>query len=288
VVWVLVACAATFGGHDRKRCLLHVVGAVVVGTEVGSFVALRFRKLAWSKDDSYVWVRHFAHPGTMSFIDKGAGGVGAMVTRRVVVGSAVCSLLAHCAPVPSSVPGPTNPSRPAPGSPDLPFQPGVALLTFDDGPHPSITPSVLSDLRRLDRKAVFFMVGSMVESHPEVARAVVDAGHDVGNHSFSHPILAGRSEAFVQDEIVRTQNAILSATGVRPVWFRPPYGSYDAQTLAVAADHGLRLVMWDVDTQDYRQPGAATIASVIRSAPAGAVVLIHDIQPQTAAALRLV
>lgn len=168
----------------------------------------------------------------------------------------------------------------------------VVHLTFDDGPNPAHTPAILDLLARYDAEAVFFVIGNAVAAHPELARRIVAEGHRLGNHSWSHPSLAGRSRGFVEDQLLRTQRAVGEAAGVRPSCLRPPYGDSDANLLRWSGELGLQVVRWSVDPFDWRDPGARTIAArVLADTGPGSVVLLHDgprDRAQTVDALALV
>ncbi len=154
-------------------------------------------------------------------------------------------------------------------------------LTFDDGPS-SYTPAVLDVLRKMKVKATFFMLGIQVNGDPAMARRVLAAGHEIGNHSNAHALLPSSSD------IRYTSNLIRSRTGFRPCLFRPPYGAINSSVISGAKSAGMKTVLWDVDTQDWRTPGTGSIAASIRSAGAGSIVLMHDgggYRGQTVAAL---
>jgi peptidoglycan/xylan/chitin deacetylase (PgdA/CDA1 family) len=159
-------------------------------------------------------------------------------------------------------------------------------LSFDDGPS-IYTPRLLRLLARARARATFFVVGSRAAERPELVRAEARRGV-VGNHTWTHPRLASLERRDVIRQLLRTQAAIVRATGgVRPLLFRPPYGV--GTPAEAAAVHALRLVdvRWSVDSFDSR-PGA-TARSVARRVAAelhpGAIVLLHDIYPWTVAAL---
>lgn len=154
-------------------------------------------------------------------------------------------------------------------------------LTFDDGPS-SYTSQVLSVLRRKKAKATFFMVGNLVNRDPSTARRVLAAGHEIGNHSSTHPVLPGYSD------IARASRSIRRATGFKPCLFRPPYGALSSSVIASARSLGMKSVIWDVDTSDWRTPGTGAIQSRISGARPGSIVLMHDgggYRGQTVAAL---
>ena len=151
---------------------------------------------------------------------------------------------------------------------------GVVYLTFDDGPHPTYTPQVLDILARHGARATFFVLGSLAENRPELMARIVAEGHTLANHSWNHENLAGLPRSSFDDTIGRTQ-AVL-ADQATPC-LRPPYGSIDAFTREWAASAGLDLVLWTVDTNDWRRPGAGVIADrIARGATDEAVVLMHD------------
>jgi peptidoglycan/xylan/chitin deacetylase (PgdA/CDA1 family) len=153
----------------------------------------------------------------------------------------------------------------------------VVALTFDDGPHAVFTPAILDILRQHGVKATFFMVGEQVERHPEIARRVVEEGHAVGNHTYTHPDLITEKPAEIGDEIVRTQEAILRATGVRCSLFRPPYGMRTPLVFRQTKRLGLQVVEWTISSQDWRSPGTDKIVKrVLRRVRPGAILLFHD------------
>jgi peptidoglycan-N-acetylglucosamine deacetylase len=175
---------------------------------------------------------------------------------------------------------------PAPGTA------GVVHLTFDDGPTPAWTPRVLELLARHRAQATFFVVGRQAAAHPELVRQAWAAGHGVGNHTWTHRRLTRLGGGALQAEVGPTSAAIQRATGAPVRCLRPPHGTVDAATAAQARALGLRLVMWDVDSNDWRRPGAGVIAGrVLGRVRAGDVVLLHDgggDRSQTVAALQQV
>jgi peptidoglycan/xylan/chitin deacetylase (PgdA/CDA1 family) len=159
-------------------------------------------------------------------------------------------------------------------------------LTFDDGPTPGVTPSILKDLSQRNLKATFFMIGKKAETYSDLAKAVIDEGHEVANHTYTHPNLARLADSRVEYELKRGQEAVEKATGGHPVWFRPPYGAFKRPQGKLALKQDLGIAYWSVDPMDWKRPGASAIANsvVSRSFP-GAIILLHDLHQQTAEAV---
>jgi peptidoglycan/xylan/chitin deacetylase (PgdA/CDA1 family) len=151
-----------------------------------------------------------------------------------------------------------------------------AALTFDDGPSED-TERVLDVLDRLNLRAAFFMIGRHVERFPRVARSVAERGHEIGNHSYSHPIYLYRSGRETRRQVTRAQAVIEDATGVSPRLARPPCGVRTPAYFAAVRELGLRTVQWDVAGFDWMRRSAPEIArAVLEGARAGSIVLLHD------------
>ena len=152
---------------------------------------------------------------------------------------------------------------------------GVAL-TFDDGPWPT-TPKLLKVLKRLHVHATFFVVGTMVNARPAMLRAEERAGHVVADHTEDHANLSGRPQLQQAHELAQGAIAIRDATGHLPTLFRPPYGAFDATTIALLHSAGMTNVIWTIDSDHYDRPGVRAIVSrVLRQARTGSIVLMHD------------
>jgi peptidoglycan/xylan/chitin deacetylase (PgdA/CDA1 family) len=164
----------------------------------------------------------------------------------------------------------------------------AVALTFDDGPHPKLTPQLLEILKEEDVTATFFMLGSMIENYPAVARAVVDAGHEVANHTYSHERLPRLSEAKIREEIVRTQKLLEEAAGTKPRLFRAPYGSTNATVRDQLRDQNLELVGWAVDPRDWERgkTSASITAFILERSKGGDIILLHDIHSRSIAAVK--
>lgn len=162
----------------------------------------------------------------------------------------------------------------------------VVYLTFDDGPS-SYTPQVLRTLKRHNAKATFFMIGSQAKSNRSIVRQVKRDGHRLGNHTYTHPWLTKRSASSIRSELRRT-DAVLGRT----TCMRPPGGFVNSTVRSVARSERKSVVMWHVDTNDWRRPGTSSIVRSIGSSPrSGSIILMHDgggNRSQTVAALNTV
>jgi peptidoglycan/xylan/chitin deacetylase (PgdA/CDA1 family) len=151
-------------------------------------------------------------------------------------------------------------------------------LTFDDGPDPDGTPRILEELARLDITATFFLLGSMTTRHPEVARMVTESGHEIGVHGTLHLNHQLRTPADIRTDIAQAFDCISDVTGVRPMWFRPPYGALTWASLRAAKELGLRTVLWTAWGRDWRARATpeSVASDVSRHLRGGATVLLHD------------
>jgi len=163
----------------------------------------------------------------------------------------------------------------------------IIALTFDDGPHPELTPRLLDILRQQGIRATFFVVGRNVEAHPEIARRIVAEGHEIANHSWSHPDLTKLGEQAMRREVEDTSAAIERATGRRVTKMRPPYGAINQRIREVLTkDHNLDVVLWSVDPLDWRKPGPSVVTQrLVDGATPGGILLAHDIQAGTIEAM---
>lgn len=161
---------------------------------------------------------------------------------------------------------------------------GYVALTFDDGPTGN-TPALLDALVRNGLRATMFNEGRYAEADPAGVRAQIDAGMWVGSHSYSHPRLTELSEAEIGRELSRTQQAIADAGGGTPTLFRPPYGLTNSTVRAVAAEHGLREILWDVSTEDWSGVSVDAIVQAHGELTDAQVILMHDGPPNTVAAI---
>jgi len=150
-------------------------------------------------------------------------------------------------------------------------------LTFDDGPHPVKTPKILALLEKHGVRATFFIVGSLAEYHPEIVKKEAELGHELANHSYTHPRLSKLTEAEIKSEIERADAAIKKASGVTPRLFRPPEGAYSKDIVSIAASLGKETVIWTVDTMDWaRSPCDKIVENVKANVTFGSIILFHD------------
>ena len=150
-------------------------------------------------------------------------------------------------------------------------------LTFDDGPDPERTPALLDVLAELGVPATFFLVGRAVDAHPELAARITRAGHEVGNHTYSHRYLPLARSRSVAGELAATDTAITRATGITPTLARPPYGGRSPFNVRALRRAGKRCVLWDVNSFDWKGAPADEVARrVLERARPGSIVLMHD------------
>jgi peptidoglycan-N-acetylglucosamine deacetylase len=154
---------------------------------------------------------------------------------------------------------------------------GGVALTFDDGPDGEGTPAVLDALADLGWTATFFMLGTQVRRHPDVARAVVAAGHEIAVHGDEHRNHLMRTPGWVRRDLGRATATVHTVTGVRPVWFRPPYGVLSGGSLRAAAELDLTPVLWTTWGRDWEPTTPQRVLDRLctRLGPGG-TLLLHD------------
>ena len=158
-------------------------------------------------------------------------------------------------------------------------------FTFDDGPKPEVTRTLLNLLGSYGVRATFFVVGKQVELYPGLVRRMMQEGHEVGNHSFHHPTLEGMAIEGIRGEILACDKAIFKATGAHSDLFRPPGMRYDDVVLRAAQDMNYVTVHWNVAAQDYKALDPAVITKrVLSFVQPGSVILLHG-HPDTLLAL---
>ena len=161
----------------------------------------------------------------------------------------------------------------------------AVALTFDDGPNPKTTPIALELLKKYNAKGTFFMVGHAVEGNEEIVKQVVAEGHQIGNHSWDHPVLTKISLEKAKSQINDTTAALKKASGLDVHIMRPPYGAIN-ETIQAAVDQSF--ILWDVDTLDWKNRNTASIMKEVRKAQPGSIILMHDIHQTTIDALPLI
>lgn len=166
--------------------------------------------------------------------------------------------------------------------------PGMYVaLTFDDGPSASLTPRVLDILRRNNAVGTFFVLGQNAAVNRSVVARAAAEGNEIGVHTWSHIKMSGSPLAKVDSEISRTRNLIEEITGRAPLVMRPPYGATNGALVnRMKAQFGMRSILWDVDTLDWRHPGVQkVINTAVGQAKPGSIILVHDIHASTVAAV---
>ena len=160
-------------------------------------------------------------------------------------------------------------------------------MTFDDGPHAANTPRLLDMLKQRNIKATFFVVGQCAAEYPAIMKRIVAEGHEVANHSWSHPQLSKMAEGSVTEQLQKTHDAIVNSTGITPKLMRPPYGAFTVNQRGWAnAKWGYKCILWDVDPLDWKVRNAEHVKSeILRHAVAGSIILSHDIHKTTVDAM---
>jgi len=150
-------------------------------------------------------------------------------------------------------------------------------LTYDDGPNDPHTLRLLDILAKHGIHATFFLIGRYVQQRPDIVRQIAQAGHAVGNHTFTHPLLIFKSASEIRRELIETHAALHDAIGEHSNLFRPPFGGRRPAVLRVAREMGLEPIMWNVTGYDWNAPPAAVIErKVNRQIRGGDVILLHD------------
>ena len=190
-------------------------------------------------------------------------------------------------PAPDETPEETPDETPVVQRPSVRIGPdcenkSCVALTYDDGPGPR-TPEILEQIAQHGGAATFFQLGQVLEQNTDVGQQIVAQGQEVGGHSWSHPDLRGLSPEGVTEEIRRTNDLMTQTYGQAPLVMRPPYGAHNQSVDEIANQHGLALIQWNVDSQDWQTHSAAstTAAAVGAAEKTSAIVLMHDIHDAT-------
>ena len=163
----------------------------------------------------------------------------------------------------------------------------VVAMTFDDGPSAVLTPRLLDILKERNIHATFFVLGQLVQEHPEIVRRAIDEGHEVANHSWDHKPLPKLAEGGLRHELADTSEAITKATGKPVTLMRPPYGATSPRlSRAIEKEYGMKVILWSVDPLDWKRPGPQVVSQrILAGAQPGAIILAHDIHPGTIEAM---
>lgn len=154
-------------------------------------------------------------------------------------------------------------------------------LTFDDGPG-KYADKLLDTLKKHNAKATFFLEGQYVKSRKKFAKRIAKEGHELGNHSYTHPNFTEISEEEIRSELERTQEIVQKVTGKLPRMIRPPYGLYDERVEEIATEMGMPIVLWNGGSRDWATKNQDAIyKEVMRSAKRDGVILMHDWVEQT-------
>lgn len=154
-------------------------------------------------------------------------------------------------------------------------------LTFDDGPG-KYAGTLLDTLKKYDAKATFFLEGQYVKSRPQYVKRMVAEGHELGNHSYSHPDFTKSEPGTIRSEIQKTQDAVKKAAGVEPKLLRPPYGMADLQVSDIAAEFGMPMILWTAGSQDWSSKNVDAIQKqTLAVAKPNSIILMHDWVKQT-------
>lgn len=161
----------------------------------------------------------------------------------------------------------------------------MVALTFDDGPNPDYTGRILEVLKANYSRATFFVVGPNAEKYPDTLKAISAAGCEIGNHTYNHKNLTNLSEEEIEEQVDKVNRAVKKATGEDTTVIRPPYGAYNNQVLGQLMEP---VILWDLDTEDWKSRNAQTIVEhVLDTVKDGDIILMHDIYDSTAEAIEI-
>ena len=160
-------------------------------------------------------------------------------------------------------------------------------MTFDDGPHPTLTPRLLDMLKERGIKATFFLIGQNATEYPDIVRLIAAEGHEIGNHSWSHPQLTRLNPTALRQEIERTSWTIVELIGKPILVIRPPYGATTEYINHwINREFGMKVILWSVDPLDWKYRNSASVERrILAGARPGAIILSHDIHATTVAAM---
>ena len=169
-----------------------------------------------------------------------------------------------------------------------PNRPMIAL-TYDDGPAGGLTHRIIAALDKVGGKGTFFVIGNSISGNEALLQTMINNGHEIGNHTYHHIAINKQSESARAGAISSTTAKIRSITGVSPVVFRPPYGSYNQASLNTVGSQGMSSILWSVDTLDWKHRNTQHVVNaVLNNAKDGDIILMHDIHPTTVAASEII
>jgi len=172
-----------------------------------------------------------------------------------------------------------NDLEPSPIYKGNPKKPMIALLINVAWGNEYI-PGILQTLKTSKVKATFFFDGSWVKNNPDLAKLINLEGHEIGNHAYSHPNLQQSSRTETMNELQKTNEIIEATLGIKPIWFAPPSGSFNQETILVANELGMKTILWTIDTVDWKKPATSEMVNRIVSGVAnGSMVLMHPTKP---------
>ncbi len=162
----------------------------------------------------------------------------------------------------------------------------IIAFTFDDGPHPSNTKMIVDTLKQYNSTATFFVLGKLAGAYPDVVKYAADNGMEIGNHSYNHARLTALSASSMISDVNSASANVYNAAGVYPKLLRPPYGALND---TVKFQSGLPIIMWSVDTLDWKSRNAVSVYNhILNNVKDGDIVLMHDIHPSTVEAVKMV
>lgn len=165
----------------------------------------------------------------------------------------------------------------------LPTKKKVVALTFDDGPKPEESIALLNLLDQHGVRATFFITGRESESNPDLIMRINDSGHELANHSFSHPNLTTLSESEIEHQITKTNDIIIQLTGKKMRYFRPPGGRINNKVARIVEKTGMQTILYDVNTVDYTggEQDSPSLDNILSKIKPGSIILLHNGGPQT-------
>jgi len=163
----------------------------------------------------------------------------------------------------------------------------VIAMTFDDGPSAALTPRLLDILKQRNIKVTFFVLGQLVQEHPEILQRAAAEGHEIGNHSWDHKALNKLAEGGLRHELADTSSEITKAIGKPVTLMRPPYGATNPRlNRAIEKEYGMKVILWSVDPLDWKRPGPQIVSQrILKGTQPGSIILSHDIHPGTIEAM---